>query len=305
MLRSPRDRRVHVRVPATSANLGPGFDCAALALDLHDDVVVQTTTTGLDVEVRGEGATSVPRDESHLVVSSLRRTLEQLGVQQPGLKLTCINRIPQARGLGSSAAAIVAAVVASEALVGRASEPVDGEALALAAELEGHPDNVAACLYGGLTLAWAEAEGPRAVRITPSPDVTPVVFVPRATSSTKGARTLLPTHVPHLHASANSARSAILPYAVATDPSLLLAATQDWLHERYRAGSHPPTTELVQRLRDRGLPAVTSGAGPSVMVLASPRERAQLLSSAVPGWRVLPLDVQHMGAKVVHGLDLP
>lgn len=212
---------------------------------------------------------------------------------------------PQARGLGSSAAAIVAAVVASRALVGRAREAGDAEALALAAELEGHPDNVAACLHGGLTLAWDEAGGPRAVRIEPSPDVTPVVFVPSATSHTKAARALLPTHVPHLDAPANSARAALLPYALATDPSLLLAATQDWLHERYRADSHPPTTTLVQRLRDRGLPAVTSGAGPSVMVLASPRERAHLVSSPLPGWRLLPLDVQRVGAKVVHGVDLP
>jgi homoserine kinase len=288
---------VHVRVPATSANLGPGFDSAGLALALHDDVVVRATGSGLVVEVTGEGADDVPRGERHLVVRSLRATFARLGVQPDGLEVTCTNRIPHARGLGSSSAAIVAAIVAACALV------VDGDLdeqarLALADELEGHPDNVAACLRGGATFAWTEPDGPRLVRLDAHPDLAPVAFVPSTRSSTKQVRGLLPPTVPYADAVLNASRAALLPHALTADPSLLLAGTEDRLHQSYRAPAMPATADLVHALRAQGVPAVVSGAGPTVLALVTRSERAALVAPR-DGWQVLRLDVEPRGAHVV------
>ena len=146
-----------VRVPATSANLGPGFDSFGLALALYDDVVVRVAESGLVVDVAGEGADDVRRDKRHLVVQAVRATFDVLGGQPRGLEVVCANHIPHGRGLGSSAAAIVAGIVgARELVLGGAERLPDDAMLRLAAELEGHPDNVAACLAGGFTMAWQE-----------------------------------------------------------------------------------------------------------------------------------------------------
>jgi homoserine kinase len=292
------DAPVHVRVPATSANLGPGFDSAGLALALHDDVVVRVTRSGLDVQVEGEGADGVPRDERHLVVSSLRAAFDRLGGQPPGLALFCTNRIPHARGLGSSSAAIVAAVVAARALVD-AGEDFAAD-LELADALEGHPDNVAACLSGGVTFAWTQADGPRVVRLDAHADLAPVAFVPSTTSSTKQVRGLLPDTVPYADAVLNASRAAVLPYALTVDPSVLLAATEDRLHQGYRAPAMPQTAALVAELRAQGVAAVVSGAGPSVLALTTGAAR-EALAGERAGWRVLPLDVEPRGAHVVGG----
>jgi homoserine kinase len=295
-----REAPVRVRVPATSANLGPGFDCAGLALALHDDIVVRATSGGLSVVIEGEGAQALPRTERHLVVASMRSAFDRLGGQPQGLEVVCTNRIPHARGLGSSAAAIVAAVVAARALVADGEDTLDADAaLALATELEGHPDNVAACLRGGFTLAWTGALGPQVVRLDTAGDLAPVVFVPSTTSSTKQARGLLPGVVPHADAAANAARAALLPLALASDTSLLLAATEDLLHQRYRAASQPSTAALVAELRADGVPAVTSGAGPTVLALTTTATRAAVVARAPEGWRVLPLDVEPVGARVL------
>ncbi len=177
---------VRVRVPATSANLGPGFDAFGLALHLHDDLGVRVTESGLAVDVAGEGAEAVPRSEKHLVVKAMRSTFKALGAKPRGLEVVCANRIPHSRGLGSSAAAIVAGVVAARAVTVGGPERLDDQAaLALATEMEGHPDNVAACLLGGLTLAWTDDAGPHAVRLDVGDDVAPVAFVPGTTSSTR------------------------------------------------------------------------------------------------------------------------
>lgn len=289
------DSPVHVRVPATSANLGPGFDSAGLALSLHDDVVVRVTGHGLTVDVEGEGAGEVPRDETHLVVAALRAAFDRLGGQPPGLVVSCTNRIPHARGLGSSSAAIVAAVVAACGLV--LDGDLDEQArLDLADELEGHPDNVAACLRGGATFAWTDPAGPRVVRLDAHPDLAPVVFVPTTRSSTKEVRGLLPDTVPYADAVLNASRAALLPHALTTDPSLLLAATEDRLHQGYRAPAMPATAELMTLLRGRGLAAVVSGAGPTVLALTTTATRAEAVSGAADGWRVLPLDVEPRGA---------
>jgi homoserine kinase len=213
--------------------------------------------------------------------------------------LRCVNRIPHSRGLGSSAAAIVAGLTAARALVlGGADTLHDDALLALAAELEGHPDNVAACLLGGLTLAWTPADGPaHAVRLPVSPALRPVVFVPTTSSSTAKARKLLPETVPHADAARNAARSALLVHALAADPGLLLAATEDRLHQQYRAPSQVKTAGLVDALRADGVPAVVSGAGPSVLAFAG---QADDLSSYAPrGWSVEVLAVDAGGAELL------
>ncbi len=291
---------VHVRVPATSANLGPGFDSAGLALDLADDVVVRTSSSGVEVVVEGEGAGRLPLDERHLVVRALRATFDRLGGQPAGLALHCTNRIPQSRGLGSSSAAIVAAVVAARALVDGGDELLDAQgALALADRLEGHPDNVAACLHGGVTFAWSTTDGPRVVRLDAHDELAPVAFVPSTTSSTAQVRGLLPPTVPYADAVLNASRAALLPLALTRDPSLLLAATEDRLHQGYRAPAMPATAALVRELRAQGVPAVVSGAGPTVLALTTRVTRSAVAGPERPGWAVRPLDVQRRGAHVV------
>jgi homoserine kinase len=294
------DSPVRVRVPATSANLGPGFDALGLALGLHDEVEAWVAGDGLVVEVEGEGMDALARDESHLVVRAMRRTFELLGADPAGLGLSCRNRIPHGRGLGSSAAAIVAGIMVARALLpGGAERLSDGEVLALASDLEGHPDNVAACLLGGLTIAWQHG-GARAVRRDVDPAVVPVALVPPFTASTEQARRLLPKTVPHEDAAFAAGRSALLVAALTGTPQALFDATEDRLHQSYRAPAMPHSAELVAALRSAGHPAVISGAGPTVLVLARGEvEAATVLASAPDGWtgRVLPVDVA--GARLV------
>ncbi|MGI8535716.1 MAG: homoserine kinase [Mycobacteriales bacterium] len=291
---------VRVRVPATSANLGPGFDSAGLALTLYDDVVVRVSDSGLVVDVAGEGAEDVPRDERHLVVTSLRAAFDRLGGQPRGLEVVCANRIPHARGLGSSSAAIVAAVVAARALVVGGEQTLDDDAcLGLATSLEGHPDNVAACLRGGVTFAWTQDTGPRVLRLEAHADLAPVAFVPATRSSTAEVRALLPATVPYADAVRNASRAALLSYALTIDPSLLLVATEDRLHQGYRAPAMPRTAELVAELRARGVPAVVSGAGPTVLALTTAHTRAAVIEGGWSMWTVLPLEVEARGAHVV------
>jgi len=256
-----------VRVPATSANLGPGFDALGLALARYDDVQAAVTPGGLAIEVSGEGEHTSGAGEDHLVVRAMRAAFAAAGRQPPGLGLRCVNRIPHGRGLGSSAAAIVAGVVAANALLtcGGAPGLADDELYALAAGIEGHPDNVAACLAGGLTIAWLQDGVPRLVRLSPLPEIAPVVCIAPGALATARARRALPETVTHADAAANAGRSALLVAALTADPSVLLAATEDLLHQPYRAPVMPATADLVGRLRGAGIPAVVSGAGPSVL----------------------------------------
>ena len=294
---------VRVRVPATSANVGPGFDAFGLALGLYDDVVARISDSGLHVDVAGEGAEDVPRDRRHLVVRAMRATFEALGGQPRGIELVCANRIPHSRGLGSSAAAIVAGVMAARSLVLGGREKLDDAAtLALATRLEGHPDNVAACLLGGFTIAWTTESGPRVVRLQPSAGLTPVAFVPSTKASTAKVRKLLPETVPHADASANASRAALLVHALTAAPDLLLAATEDRLHQPYRASAMPRSASLVARLRADGIPAVVSGAGPTVLAFPPGISAEDLGSYAGKSFEVLPLDVDLEGAAIL-GLD--
>jgi homoserine kinase len=288
---------VRVRVPATSANLGPGFDSAGLALTLYDDVVVRIAESGLVVDVAGEGAEHLPRDRRHLVVKSLREAFDRLGGQPRGLEVVCANRIPQSRGLGSSSAAICAAIVAARALVPGGDDLLDDDAaLALAGELEGHPDNVAACLRGGVTFAWGDPV--QVLRLDAHADLAPVAFVPSTRSATRTVRAMLPETVPFADAARNAGRAALLPTALTTNPELLLAATEDRLHQQYRVPAMPESARLVEALRATGVPAVISGAGPTVLALVGSAQAAAVAALAPPGWTALSLQVEQQGARV-------
>ena len=284
---------ITVRVPASTANLGPGFDALGLALDLHDTVEVAVTDAGVQVEVTGEGAGQVPTDESHLVVRALRAAADALGIALPGVSLRCHNVIPHARGLGSSAAAIVAGVAAAYGLAGK---PVDEDALQLAAEFEGHADNAAASLYGGLVLAWSEGPRFRAVRLEPHPDVSPVVLIPDEHSATTVTRGLLPDNIPHKDAAFAAGRCALAVHALTTRPDLLLPATEDRLHQDYRESAWPDTMRVVRELRENGVPATVSGAGPTVLAIPS----GGVLPSGLDtkGFAVRALPVARMGATI-------
>jgi homoserine kinase len=363
-----------VRAPATSANLGPGFDAFGLALGLHDQVEAGVTGGGLAVEVRGEGEETASAGERHLVVQAMRAAFDAMGGQPAGLALRCTNGIPHGRGLGSSAAAVVSGVLAARALVADGADLLpDVEVLRLAVDLEGHPDNVAACLAGGLTVAWhpavpagctgsvadvvpgipegagsgadvvpgagvlrgerpAAARPVRLLRFDVLTAITAVACVAPSAMATHEARAALPGSVPHADAAANAARSALLLAALTSDPSVLFDATEDHLHQRYRAAAMPATADLLARLRRAGVAAVMSGAGPSVLALGLADDRSRLVDAgpglvdAGPGlvgvqlgpadgrpglaivdsiaretgiaWRVTPLKVDRQGATV-------
>jgi homoserine kinase len=293
---------MRVRVPATSANLGPAFDCAGLALSCHDVLDFTVTDGGLEIVMTGEGADALPRDETHLVVRAFRAACVELGWVPPGLRVVAANDIPQGRGMGSSAAAVVGGVVGAWALCPHV-EAVDLEAvLRLASRIEGHPDNVAACLLGGATLSWTAPDGAHAERLEVHPDIAPVLLVPTATLSTHVARGLLPEAVPHGDAAANAARSALLVHALTTAPHRLVEATEDRLHQRQRAAAMPQSLELMDRLRTAGFAAVVSGAGPSLLILAlrsAEDPSADVAAVAGPGWTVLALEVDNAGASVL------
>ncbi|WP_243717704.1 homoserine kinase [Actinomadura sp. KC345] len=300
---------MRVQAPATSANLGPGFDSLGLALGLYDDVEVEVTGGGLSIEVDGEGAEVADRGERHLVVKVLHRTFEVLDAmagsgpgRPPGLRLRCRNRIPHSRGLGSSSAAIVAAIVAARALHPSGGLLGDDAALRLATEIEGHPDNVAPCLAGGLTVAWTAPGGPRLVRLE-SQVTQVVVYVPEQRLATERARGLLPASVPHGDAAANAGRAALLVAALTggLDEGILLDATEDRLHQDYRAPAMPESAALVGRLRAAGVPAVISGAGPTVLAFTSASQVDSMASGVGNGWLKHPLDVATRGARVTAG----
>jgi homoserine kinase len=292
-------RAVRVRVPATSANLGPGFDALGLALGLYDDVDIEMAGSGLSIEVSGEGEETADRGEAHLVAQTFRAAYGSIGGVAEGLRIRCVNRIPHARGLGSSSAATIAGILAARALHPGGAEFTDEDVLALATRVEGHPDNVAPCLAGGLTIAWQTSEGPHLTRLDVSPRVRPVALVPDARLSTERARGLLPEMVPHADAAANSARAALLIAALTAAPELLLDATEDRLHQSYRAPAMPESLDLIERLRGKGVAAVVSGAGPTVLALVFRDDEVDSISAEVgSSWHIHPLDVAPHGACV-------
>ncbi len=301
------DRPVTVRVPATSANLGPGFDALGLALALHDQVTAEVIGEGLRIEVVGVGRETASLGDDHLVVRSMRAAFDVLGGQPPGIRLRCGNKIPQGFGLGSSAAAIVAGLLAARALGGGhgLDRLPDTVLLRLAAELEGHADNVAACVAGGLTIAWGAGDSVRSTRLIPLAELRPVLCVPTVPLATEAARQVLPATVPHADAAANAARAALLIAALTSDARLLFDATEDFLHQPYRAAAMPTSTGLLNAFRAVGIPAVISGAGPSVLALlaggltARPDEVTEIVAATGEDWIVSVLEVDREGATVL------
>ncbi|WP_164519744.1 homoserine kinase [Nocardioides ferulae] len=294
---------VRVSVPATSANLGPGFDSLGLALGLRDHLEAEVVADGLSIEVTGAGAEQLPRDERHLVVRAMRAAFTEMGARPPGLRLSCGNVVPHARGLGSSSAAIVGGLVLARALVAGGSLLLDDDALfRLAATLEGHPDNVAPALFGGFVISGRQDEAFFAVPSAVDPRVGVVVFVPPDLVSTRTARTLLPAQVPHADAAADAGRAALLVAALAGQPEHLFLATRDYLHQGYRRTAMPASLELVERLRAERVPAVISGAGPTVLAFSEASEAPttrRLLARAPQGWTAHHLAVDVEGARVL------
>lgn len=298
------DGPVTVTVPATSANLGPGYDALGLALSIRDRVTAEVTAHagGPDITVTGEGAGEVPLDERHLVHRAMAAAFAHMGCATPPLRLRCENLIPHGRGLGSSSAAIVAGVCAARGLVAGGSLLMDDDAVfALAADLEGHPDNVAPAFFGGFTIAYADAGRFHATSAPVDPRVAAVVLVPPDPVETEVARGLLPETVAHEDAAANAGRAALLVAALSSRPELLLTATEDRLHQDYREPAMPASLALVRELRAEGLPAVVSGAGPSVLVLTDASEQVEVASRVPAGWRALRLAVESRGAELLIG----
>lgn len=319
-------RRVRVQVPATSANLGPGFDTLGLALGYGDELTVTATPKRAadrpraTVRVTGEGAGEVPTDDTNLVVRAIHHVFRAVGHAIPDLELDAVNRIPHGRGMGSSAAAIVSGVMAARGLIAGGNSagnaPAAGDAeggsaasrlttahlLELATELEGHPDNVAPALLGGLTIAWTHGGAPHAKPLVVHRGVAPLVLVPDFQVSTRLARSLQPAQVPYADAVFNVSRAALLVAALTQSPELLFAATEDRLHQSYRSSAMPRTAALVAELREAGHAAVVSGAGPSILVLANgSEERLQVVNrvrAAHPDWTRHALAVDSEGATV-------
>ena len=297
-------RSVIVRVPATSANLGPGFDTLGLALAIYDELVVTATVErGVVVDIAGVGKGEVATDETNLVASSIAYTFARVGQPIPGLQLSAKNVIPHGGGLGSSAAAIVSGVMAAKGLLEGIAELDIDLMLEIATELEGHPDNVAPALFGGLTIAWTAHSVPRARKLLVHRAVSPLVFVPGHSVSTAVARSLQPASVPFEDAVFNLSRSALLVAALTQSPELLFEATEDRLHQDYRASAMPETNSLVHILRGHRFAAVVSGAGPSILVLASqPSDRAAaaelVAQHAESPWRAIMAAVDFKGATV-------
>lgn len=287
--------RFRVTVPASTANIGPGFDTFGLALELCDVLEVeQAGSTSVEIHDAGAGGTAqVPTDESHLVLRALRRACEHLAIPVPDVRLRCHNAIPHARGLGSSAAAVVAGLSCGYHFAGL--EP-DHRLLGLAAEFEGHADNAAASLLGGFVLAWTSPDGPRAERLEPHPVIRPVIAVPQQRSSTDATRGLLPEQIPHADGAFTASRAALAVHAMTARPQLLLAATEDRLHQDYRASAMRASAALVRELRGHGVPATISGAGPSVLALTDTGTLPCGVTTA--GFQVRELPIARSGIRI-------
>ena len=298
-----------VSVPASSANIGPGFDSFAIALEMRDRYAAQILDDeSFDVDVTGEGADQVKKDAKNLIIKSMMRGFEHMGGKPRGIALRALNVIPHGRGLGSSASAIVGGLALARSLVLTGEQYMsDEDLITLATELEGHPDNVAAAFYGGATIAWLESkinsEGVssnigRAVSLKVDDRIKALLIVPENQLSTAKARKLLPESISHQDAVLNSSRTALLVHALAERPDLLFTATEDLLHQKYREEAMPKSIALVEKLRGAGLAAVVSGAGPSVMVLYSGAEdEIDQIQSVSPGFTAMKLAIAKTGVQ--------
>jgi homoserine kinase len=288
--------RATVRVPATSANLGPGFDCFGLALDLCNEVVIDTDAEP-GVAWEGEGADELPADGSDLVSATIASVARQMDLDAPAYRLHGTNRIPLERGLGSSSAAAVAGIVLASVLLDLGWHDDRTTIFAAAAGVEGHPDNAAPAVFGGFTLAMPDGY---VHRLDPHPDLRPVVIVPPVRLRTVEARAALPDAVPHADAVYNAAHAALAVEALTHDPSLLGRALQDRLHQDARLALVAEVQDRMDLLRRARVPVAVSGAGPSLLAFETddtPTVTHELLDA--PGtWRILRPAVRSAGAEV-------
>ncbi|CAN2179148.1 ThrB Homoserine kinase [Candidatus Nanopelagicaceae bacterium] len=264
---------IQVQVPATSANLGPGFDSFGLAFGMYDRYVAQILDEGgLDIDVTGEGSDEVPRTDKNLLVKAINKGFDYLGGRPKGLAVRALNVIPHGRGLGSSASAIVGGLVLARSLVLTGTDKMSDEVLLnLATEMEGHPDNVAAALFGGVTIAWQDLVKGKsvahAVHLPVDPRIKVMAFIPASALATSKARKLLPESIPFADAQRNTSNAAIMTQALTIRPDLLFTATEDFLHQSYRQEAMPSSFALMTKLRAAGIAAFISGAGPTVLAL--------------------------------------
>jgi homoserine kinase len=282
---------------------------------VHDVITVQAFEPDADgpratVDVIGEGAGTVPAGEDHLVVRAIRAGLDRAGVPPPTLRLSCLNAIPHGKGLGSSAAAVVAGLVAARGLLRDPARLDEDTVFALATAAEGHPDNAAAAVFGGFVLSWVEdgaghghLPAARCVRLPVDARVRTVVCVPDADLPTSAARAMLPASVPHGDAAFTAARAALLVEALTRRPDLLFVATQERLHQVARGPAMPATAALLGSLRAEGVAAVVSGAGPSLLAFSVSDDqvaRVAAVAAARPEpWAVLTPDVDTTGGCLV------
>lgn len=304
-----------VSVPATSANLGPGYDCLGLALEIRDhyraEVEFGAAPAGapdVAVTVVGQGSDgSVGAGSDNLVARSLLQGLAAWRAPEVArVRMTCHNSVPHGRGLGSSSAAIVGGLMLAAQLA-----PVDvseAEVVALASAIEGHPDNVAPAVLGGFTVSWTEAGVGRALRLTPHPGIAAVIAVPQVSLSTAEARGLLPAEVPLAEAVHNLSRSSLLTQALTSYPEHLLAATEDLLHQPRRASAYVASHALMSILRMDRHAAVISGAGPTVLLLTTANAEevvSEVAEYTGPQWTVQAVPFALEGARVEDGATAP
>ena len=297
-----------VSVPASSANIGPGFDCLGIALDLRDRYAAQVLDEQLiDVDVTGEGAESFAKEgkpgQKYLIIKAMMRGFEYMGQKPKGIELRQLNNIPHSRGLGSSAAAIVGGLALARNLVLSGESLLTNEAIIeIGTEMEGHPDNVAAAVLGSATIAWQDSitQKGRAVSVPVNGAIKCLAFIPENHLSTNKARKLLPETISHLDAVKNSAHTALLTHALEHRPDLLLEATGDFLHQSYRREAMPRSYDLMKKLRGAGVAAMISGAGPSVLVLHSgtSAEHDDIVRTAGDHFTSMDLEITQDGASV-------
>ena len=283
--------RLTARAPATSANLGPGFDCFGLALDLCDEFTLDTNLEP-GVTWEGEGAGELPTDGTDMVSRAFARAAETAGATLPGFALRGVNRIPLQRGLGSSSAACVAGIALASRILGLGLEA--DRMLVLASSLEGHGDNAAAAILGGLTLAFGDRD---AVRLEPHPSLRPVALVPDGiTVSTSSARDALPSSTSLSDAAFNAGRSALALLALTQRPELLADALEDRLHQQVRLGLAPDADDLFRSLKTGGIPVCVSGSGPALLAFETDDRP---VPEPGEGWRALHLPVRAHGIEVL------
>lgn len=298
---------MQVQVPASSANLGPGFDSFGLALSMHDRYVAQVLDDAiLDIDVTGEGAGDVPLNDKNLLVKAMYKGFDFLGGRPKGLAIRTLNVNPHGRGLGSSASAIIGGLVLARSLVLNGEDHMsDIQLLSLATDMEGHPDNVSAALFGGATISWFELEKNKSsahcIHLNVDPRIQVMAYIPSKSLATAKARKMLPETIPFDDAVRNSRNAAIMSHALTLRPDLLFTATEDFLHQSYRAEAMADSFALMQKLRGAGVAAFISGAGPTVLVLhtADQGEVAELKLAGGNAFIATPLEIASRGATLL------